>query len=195
MRSLQEVYGNYYLNAGLLSGHSDTEMQPGRPFPPSHPSVQPVVHLGATQCSWYGAIWPTERSMYSQDGKTGAHDVLWLSTQEAGRVCLSSSKAQLPSQVWYYGAPLPLGPPSAWAEVWISNQYSCHVNARGTLPCGLVDYIRVVGIKLQNTFHEILQFLLLMITFECKILFVIFRYENKKQKSLYKKRRCKRNKN
>ena len=58
MRSLQEVYGHYYLYAGLLSGHRDTEMQPGRPLPHSHPSVQPVVHLGATQCSRKGAIWP-----------------------------------------------------------------------------------------------------------------------------------------
>ena len=32
-------------------------MQPGRPFPPSHPSRQPVVHLGATQCYSAEIYW------------------------------------------------------------------------------------------------------------------------------------------
>ena len=58
MSGLQEAYGYYYLYAGPLSSYGDTEMQPGRPLPHSHPSVQPVVHLGATQCSRKGAIWP-----------------------------------------------------------------------------------------------------------------------------------------
>ena len=51
MSGLQEAYGYYYLYAGPLSSYGDTEMQPGRPLPHSHPSVQPVVHPGATKCS------------------------------------------------------------------------------------------------------------------------------------------------
>ena len=65
MRSLQEVYGHYYLYAGLLSGHRDTEMQPGRPFPHSHPSMQPVVHLGATQCKLNWDYWQFAGSLQS----------------------------------------------------------------------------------------------------------------------------------
>ena len=50
------AYGWYYLYAGPLSSHGDTVMPPGRPLPHSHPSMQPVVHPGATQCSRKGAI-------------------------------------------------------------------------------------------------------------------------------------------